>query len=405
MTELIKTQRINSVDALRGFALAGVVLVHMVEQYIAGPAPEGFMEGVNGIPDQIVQGLLQIFFSGKFFALFSILFGLSFAIQMQSAEKKNVKFGWRFLWRAVLLFVIGFVHQLFYRGDILTVYAVLAPFLIPFYKIPTKWILITAGFIFLGIPRFIAFFIFGGESITGIHPMMDINNEQVLAYFDTIQNGSLLEVFKANAVYGMLTKIDFQMSIFGRFYYTFGYFLVGLWLGRTGVFKDIARHAKTIKNIMLWAIAGMLISLVITFATFATISQPIDNASLHFTLGMNFMDWVNICMSTIILCGFLLLYQRDTWKKRLTFFAPYGRMALTNYFLQSVIGTFFFFGWGLSYLGQIRLSYLFLLGLLVIIIQSLLSKYWLKTFKYGPLEWLWRSGTYMKWQPFLRKEL
>ena len=67
MSLSIKTKRINSVDALRGFALAGVVLVHMVEQYIAGPTPEGFMEGVNGIPDQIVQGLLQIFFSGKFF--------------------------------------------------------------------------------------------------------------------------------------------------------------------------------------------------------------------------------------------------------------------------------------------------------------------------------------------------
>ena len=404
MTSLIKTKRIISIDALRGFALAGVVLVHMVEQYMAGPAPQGFMEGVNGLPDQIVQGLLQLFFAGKFFALFSILFGLSFAIQMQSAEEKNVNFGGRFIWRAGLLFVIGYVHQLFYRGDILTIYAVLAPFLIPFYKVPSKWILITAGLIFLGIPRFIAFYIFGGESITGIHPMMDTNNEQVLAYFDTIQNGSLIEVFKSNAVYGMQTKIDFQMSIFGRFYYTFGYFLIGLWLGRTGVFEDIAGHAKKIKNIMLWAIAGLLISVVITFATFATIAQPIDNASLHFTFGMNFMDWINISMSTIILCGFLLLYQRDTWEKRLTFFAPYGRMALTNYVLQSVIGTFIFFGWGLGYLGQIRYSYLFLMGLLIITIQSLLSKYWLKRFKYGPLEWLWRSATYMKWQPFLRIE-
>ena len=92
MTELIKTQRINSIDALRGFALAGVALVHMLEQYIAGPPPEGFMEGVNSLPDQIVQGLMPIFFTGKFFALFSILFGLSFAIQMESAEKKNIKF-------------------------------------------------------------------------------------------------------------------------------------------------------------------------------------------------------------------------------------------------------------------------------------------------------------------------
>ena len=74
MSLTLQTQRINSIDALRGFALGGVVLVHMVEQYIAGPTPEGFMEGVNGLPDQIVQGLLQFFFSGKFFALFSILF-------------------------------------------------------------------------------------------------------------------------------------------------------------------------------------------------------------------------------------------------------------------------------------------------------------------------------------------
>ena len=404
MTESIQTKRIHSIDALRGFALAGVALVHMVEQYIAGPTPEGFMEGVNSLPDQIVQVILQLFFTGKFFALFSILFGLSFTIQMKSAEDKNIQFGRRFLWRAALLFVIGYIHQLFYRGDILTVYAVLAPLLIPFYKIPTKWILITAGFIFLGIPRFIAYFIFGGESITGIHPMMDITNPQVLAYFETIKNGSLIEVFKTNAVYGMLTKIDFQMSIFGRFYYTFGYFLIGLWLGRIELFKNLEAYAKKIKNVMLWSVAVMLVSVVITFATFATIAQPIDNTSFHFTLGMNFMDWVNICMAIIIFCGFLLLYQNKKWESRLLFFAPYGKMALTNYILQSVIGTFILFGWGLGYLGQIRFSFLFIMALLLITVQATVSKYWLMKFKYGPIEWLWRSGTYMKWQPFLKKE-
>ena len=404
MSLTIQSKRIHSVDALRGFALAGVALVHMLEQYIAGAAPEGFMEGVNSLPDQIVQGLMPIFFTGKFFALFSILFGLSFAIQMESAEKKNIKFGKRFIWRAVLLFGIGYVHQLFYRGDILTIYAVLAPFLLPFYRIPTKWLLITAGFIFLGIPRIIAYFIFGGESPTGIHSMMDQSHPQVLAYFDTIQNGSLLEVFKANAFYGMLTKIDFQLSLFGRFYFTFGYFLIGLWLGRIGLFKNIEAYTRKIKTVMLWAIAGLLVSVVITFATFATIEQPIDFTSLHFTFGMNFMDWINIGMTTIILCGFLLLFQREKWGKRLLFFAPYGKMALTNYFLQSVIGTFIFFGWGLGYLGQIRTIYLFSMAIFIIVIQTIVSKYWLQTFKYGPLEWLWRSGTYLKWQPMLKNK-
>lgn len=406
MSTTIQSKRIHSVDALRGFALAGVALVHMLEQYIAGPSPEGFMEGVNSIPDQIVQGLVQLFFTGKFFALFSILFGLSFAIQMQSAEKKNIKFGKIFLWRAILLFGIGYIHQLFYRGDILTIYAVLAPFLIPFYRIPTKWLLITAGFIFLGIPRFIAYFIFGGDSPTGIHSMMDQSHPQVLAYFDTIQNGSLLEVFKSNATYGMLTKIDFQVTIFGRLYYTFGYFIIGLWLGRIGLFNNIQAYSKKIKTVMLWALAGMLLSVVITFATFATIAQPIDFTSLHFTFGMNFMDWINIFMAAIILCGFLLLYQNKKWESKLLFFAPYGKMALTNYILQSVIGTFIFFGWGLGYLGQIRTIFLFTMAILLIFIQTIASKYWLQIFKYGPLEWLWRSATYLKWQPvFKNKEL
>lgn len=402
MTTNLKSPRINSIDALRGFALAGVALVHMVEQYIAGPPPEGFMEGINGIPDQIIQGLITIFFTGKFFALFSILFGLSFSIQMESADQKNVKFEGRFLWRAVLLFLIGSVHQLFYRGDILTIYAVLAPFLIPFYRISTKWIFICVGLIFLGIPKFISFMIFGSESLTGIHSMMDANHEMIKSYFDTIQNGSLLEVFKVNAGYGMLTKIDFQLSFFGRFYATFGYFLIGLWLGRTGVFKNLLSYAKTIKTVMLWSIVGVMVSIVFMIGTFATMDQPIDNSSWKFVLGMNFFDWISISMSSIILCGFLLLYTKPSWEKRLSFFAPYGRMALTNYVMQSVIGTFILFGWGLGYLGQIRSLYLFVMALIVIYLQTMFSKYWLKKFKYGPLEWLWRSGTYLKWQPLLK---
>lgn len=401
MTRL-KTQRIDGIDALRGFALAGVVLVHMVEQYIAGPPPEGFLEGLNGIPDQIVQGFIQLFLTGKFFALFSILFGLSFTIQMQSADQKGVKFEGRFIWRALLLFIIGFIHQLFYRGDILTIYAVLAPFIIPFYRLPSKALLVTAGIIFLGIPRFIAFYFLGGDGISGVHSIMDTNHELTRSYFDIIQNGSLIEVFKINATYGMLTKIDFQVSFFGRLYYTFGYFLIGLWLGRTGVFKDLSAHSKTIKNVLLWSIAGLMVSFVLMIAVFANAPQPAEGPTWTFVLGINFYDWVNISLTSMILCGFLLLYQKSGWKKRLLFFAPYGRMALTNYMAQTLIGTFLLFGWGLGYLGQIRSLYMFLAGLLLIAVQTLISKYWLQKFRYGPLEWLWRSATYLQWQPFLK---
>ena len=398
------SKRIVSVDALRGFALAGVALVHMVEQYVAGPFPEGYMEGVNGLPDQILQGFLQIFITGKFFALFSILFGLSFSIQMDSAAGKGMNFSGRFLWRAALLMAIGLVHQMFYRGDILTIYAMLAPFLIPFYRIPSKWLLITAGIIFLGVPRLLVFVILGPQGIFAPHPMMETDNEYITQYFDTITNGSLLEVFQLNLTYGMQTKMDFQLSFFGRFYATFAYFLVGLWLGRTGVFRNLASYNKKIKDVLLWSVAALLISIVLVVVTFATATQPIDFSSWTFALGMNFMDWFNIAMTTIILCGFLMLYQRQKWERRLAFFAPYGRMALTNYFLQSVIGTAILFGWGLGQMGHLRSSYLLLLGIAVIVLQTLFSKLWLKRFRFGPLEWLWRCGTYLRWQRFLRTD-
>jgi len=235
---------------------------------------------------------------------------------------------------------------------------------------------------------------------------MDMNNEYITTYFDVIQNGSILDVFRINAGYGMLTKIDFQISFFGRLYYTFGYFLIGLWLGKIGIFNQLAAFSKKIKTFMLWSLVVLLLSLVAMIATFATMPQPMDNSSWQFVFAMNFMDWFNIAMTSIILCGFLLLYQKAAWEKKLLFFAPYGKMALTNYILQSIIGTFIFFGWGLGYLGQIRALFLFVMALVLIAIQTILSKYWLQKFKYGPLEWLWRSGTYLKWQPMLKhKEL
>jgi len=402
MTNTPEKSRIVIVDALRGFALAGVAIVHMVEQYIAGPPPEGFMEGINSLPDQIISGTIGVLLIGKFFALFSILFGLSFSIQMESAERRGTNFGMRFLWRAVLLFGIGYVHQLFYRGDILTIYALLVPFLIPFYKLPSKWILGVAAIFFLSVPRFISYAVFGNDSIFGLPPMMEATHPLALSYFEAIQNGSISEVFQQNADYGMKTKMDFQLLLFGRFYYTFGYFLVGLWLGKIGLFKRMEDFLPKMKKTIWWSIAAIVIGFLAAGAAFGTAPQPVDFKHWQHVMGINCFDWVALSMSVIILCLFILIYQKPKWENRINFFAPYGRMALTNYILQSVIGTFLLFGWGLGFLGQLRTLYLFLIAIILIIFQTMFSKYWLQNFRYGPLEWLWRCGTYMKWQKFKR---
>jgi uncharacterized protein len=390
--------RIVLVDALRGFALAGVALVHVTEQYLAGPPPPGFMEGLNGLPDQILMGFISFFVQGKFFALFSILFGLSFSIQMASADRKGEDFSWRFLWRAVLLFGIGYVHQLFYRGDILTIYAMLAPFLIPFNRLSNKWVVGVMAVCFLSLPRFLTFFWVGNDAFFGLPN--DFQNPLEAAYYETVKGGSLLDVFSANAVYGMETKMNFQLMPIGRIYYTFGYFLLGLWLGRIGIFREAATRLKPVKRAMLWSLGLFILAGVLAGVTFSQVPEPVDFSHLLHIVGVNFFDWTNIAITGIILGGFILFYHKDWWLPKLNYFAPYGRMALTNYVLQSIIGTFLFFGWGLGLIGQLRVTYLVMIAIVLIALQMRFSKYWLQHYKYGPLEWLWRSATYWKWQSF-----
>ena len=137
MSETTTNKRLDVVDALRGFALMGIVVVHFVEQYLGGPTPSDHQNYTQHIPaDNVVETFINIVLRGKFFMLFSFLFGLSFTLQMDNAAKRGVNFSGRFLWRLIVLFAIGTVHHLFYRGDILTIYAVLGLPLVLFYKVP-----------------------------------------------------------------------------------------------------------------------------------------------------------------------------------------------------------------------------------------------------------------------------
>lgn len=394
------SNRIVIIDALRGFALGGVALVHMTEQYIASAPTDTLMEVTNSTFDNILSGLITFFIIGKFFALFSILFGLSFFIQMDSASKRGENFASRFLWRVVLLFIIGYAHQIFYKGDILTIYALLAPFLIPFYTMKNKWILLVAGFFLISIPRFISYAILGTDSAFGFPSFMDFNNEINVAYIETLKTGSILDVFSVNAGQGMLQKMDFQIGFIARFYLTFGYFLIGLWLGKVGLFQKVKENIPNVKKWLKRVIVFFIIALLITGGLFALSPQPVDFKSWVHVIAINVYDWSNIGLTAIILCSFILIFMRKRGEKFLSFFAPYGRMALTNYVLQSIIGTSILFGWGLEYLGKLQTSYLFLMAIGLISLQSIGSKVWLTYFRYGPLEWLWRCATLGKLQPF-----
>lgn len=398
------SSRIEIIDALRGIALAGIVLCHMVENYIGAMAPQSFYEAVSVSPmDQIIDGLLNFFFRGKFIALFSFLFGLSFFIQMDNGAKKGVAFAGKFLWRLVLLFVIGYLHSLFYRGDILTIYAMLGMFLIPFYKSDSKWILVFSALLFLGLGRYVVFFLTQGEHLFLNTDPMDPNAPHVLTYYNILKNGSIWEVFQTNAWEGHLDKLNFQYGIFGRGYFTFAFFLIGLYVGRIGFFKRFRTDKKLTKRVLIGSVILLFIGFGVTALAFINLGQDAKFDNCIAMVGLSGMDIANLAMTLIYISLFIILFRKARVERWLLKFAPYGRMALTNYFLQSILGGLLLYGWGFGYLGELTSTYTFLIALLVIAFQVWTSKLWLQRFHYGPLEWLWRSMTFFRNFP-LKKE-
>lgn len=401
--------RIDIVDALRGFSLAGIVIVHFMEQYLGAPVP--FFVG-NYTQHHPVDGVLDtigfILIRGKFFALFSFLFGLSFALQMERGEAHTGSdFRLRFAWRLVILFAIGFLHHLFYRGDILTIYALLGFPLLLFYKVPDKWILAIAIVLFIGVPRFIM-------TTTGYEPfkayvpdfMSEDKKEEphTVDYWNAAKSGTWVAIARENATYGFLQKMNFQFGAGSRAYQTFAWFLLGLLAGRRRYFEDLEVHGLLVRKLFKWSIIAFFGTIALGAAIFIPFGQKMS-PNTQMLIGMTINDLNSIALTFFYITAFILLFYREKWQRRINKLAPFGRMALTNYVTQTLIGTILLFNYGFGLLGSVGNSIMLPIAIVVLILQMWWSKVWLRHFYFGPLEWLWRSLTWWKWQPFRREKV
>src|SRR5690606_27504857 len=205
------------------------------------------------------------------------------------------------------------------------------------------------------------------------------------------------------------SKLEYKFGLIGRGYLTLALFFLGLVVGRIRFFESLEAHKKRNFRLFLGCVLGGLIlngsmALLPAINLRAILTSGGLEASIIDLLTMCLTDLKLVLFSGAMALGFILLYQHRHMGKYLDVLSPYGRMGLTNYEMQGVIGCLLFNTWAMGPIfGTWGPTELFLLGLVVYVLQVLLSKYWLKHFLYGPLEWLWRSGTYLKAQPFKKK--
>ncbi|WP_445737789.1 DUF418 domain-containing protein [Mariniflexile sp.] len=384
-------KRIEEIDALRGFALFGIIMTHMFEGYLASFTPPQYA-GFNILfpIDTFSRIVVQNLFVGKFYAIFSMLFGLSFYLILD--RKKG--FGpHKFAWRLVLLFLIGYIHHIHYRGDFLTVYAVFGMALIPFRKMSTKLILVVGLFFAINGPTILIKTIALIQSAvqasvpTSMHPNPV---ELAMSYYDLILNGEYKKLLVSNSTIGFINKYNY-LKFSGRLWVVPGLFLLGLWVGRKKWHENLDK-IPLLKLIAVSALIGIPLMLINFY-----VSTPSNSELLRY-FGAIAKDLTNIFIPLLYIGLVLLLYKSVRTQKIVKQLIPVGKMGLTTYVLQSAFGIFIFYGYGLGLLLKLSGTAALGLGLLFFLVQILFSKWWFNKYKFGPLEWLWRSGTNRTWQ-------
>lgn len=386
----------QGLDALRGFALMGLFLVHMPEQY------ELYWAHPTKDPTQLLwHDIIFNIFAGKSFSLLALCFGVSFFIIMDRAAQRGVDFTWRFIWRLALLFAFGWLHGLIYRGDVLDVLAVMGLFLIPFYRLKSNVLIAAIAAFFLLQPIMIVQMISAFHGAAWANAAPGFWTETTPEAYLT--GKSFLATVQANLSDGRAFKWDFMYQS-GRLSQILGLSLIGMVLGRIGFFREPERFVKA-------RLIGMVIAALAAAALWfgKPALLPLVPASTTVFMPRSLWDsmlsgWFDLSLMAAMMLAFLNIYY-TAGGRVLGLLAPAGRMTLTLYIGQSLAFVPIFYSFGLGLHASMSQSTAVLIAIPAFIAQVIFAHLWFGRFCYGPLEWLWRAGTYLTTKvPFIKKE-
>lgn len=400
-----KIDRIVTLDVLRGFALFGILYAHMIFWYAAGPLPQETYQLYKDLGSGIAIGTYMIFILSKFFAIFSFLFGLSFYIQIQGLINRHEPVITRFGWRLAILGAIGMVHHTFWRADILSIYVPLGFLLLFLRNLSNKALLIVGALLVLNIPTKLAELI----SIIVRDKLALLDFDQITAgaeYYSIVAQGSFIDMIEHN-IYAMSDKYVYQINS-GRLLITFGFFLLGMLAGRMHWFENIASQFTLFNTVLkrssLIVVIVILLGIALGVTTFL-LKIDMEKTPIAGWLGGFILEFFNVSLTLIYITGISLLMLKPKWAERLTPLAAVGKMALTSYLMQTLIGVFIFFHIGLGLFTKTSPGMNALLCFAIFGLQIFFCRWWLQHFHYGPVEWLWRSATDFKWQPLYKHRI
>jgi uncharacterized protein len=394
------SERILFIDVLRGMALFGILAANM--RAFAAPIDVYGNIGslFHGRADVLAQFFIDAFIQGKFISIFSFLFGMGFAIQLTRADARGVRFLSFYPRRLLALALFGLIHGiLIWGGDILLTYAFSGAILLLFRNRQQKTLLWWAGGVF-ALP-IVVNAVFLSLYFSRFHrAWMDpkpTDMKKIYSVIDIYAHGTVRQILAQNWVE---FKHQLPTTLFAI--YAAGLFLLGMWVWRAGIIQHLEEYKPILRRVCAWCIPIGLVLSCFVATVFAVIPQ--GQVSLWaFFGGILWLPSSHI-LAAGYASGLALLFLDPEWRPKLQPFAAVGRMALTNYLLQSVLCTLFFYHYTTGLFGRVGPAMALIPTVVLYAAQVVFSNWWLSRYRFGPMEWLWRGMTYGKFPSMTKDE-
>lgn len=382
-----KTPRIEVIDALRGFAVMAILLVHSLEHFIFPVYPTDSPEWLN-ILDNGTLNVVFSLFAGKSYAIFALLFWIYILYPMPQQEKKGKDFGYRFLWRLVLLVGFATINAAFFpAGDVLLLFSIVGIVLFLVRKWSDKAILITAIFFLL---QPIEWYHYLMSLFDPSYTLPDLGvNAMYQEVAEYTKAGNFWNFIAGNVTLGQKASLFWAIGA-GRFLQTAGLFLMGLYIGRKELFVTTDSHLR------FWI--KTLIVAAICFAPLYSLKELImqsESDIVKQTVGTAFDMWQKFAFTFVLVASFVILYQKEKFRKAVTNLRFYGKMSLTNYISQSIMGAIIYFPFGFYLAPYCGYTVSLIIGIVLFLLQVRFCKWWLSKHKQGPLESVWHKWTWL----------